>query len=230
MKKIILIGLGFLSAGFVFAQSAASSRNVGVDTTNATEIAQKEALQQQEEEMAAEASYELTTHRSQIAVPEEIWMLLDHGRTSEAEVKFRDFQNTLKKEDKLQILLMQEEFYTRAMSNPTSKTKYEAQRKEVMNQLRQTYKDDVRVMRYELDDARYDYRRIIKIATKMIEKDSTFLPAYQERGDAYFQLGEMKNFCEDFNKLPTRIAGRVSAYTQCKEILRAAEEESSEQE
>lgn len=232
MKKIILIGLGFLSAGFVFAQSAASSRDVGVDTTGATEAALQEAQQQEAQEMEEARLYEETSHRSIIVVPDEIWSLLERGKIKEAEAKFGAFRNSLKKEDPMQILLMNEEFYSRALSSiammnampgreridASVGVRMESQRREVLDLLRKSYGDDVRVMRYELEDVKQDdYESIIKIATKIIEKDPEFLPAYQSRGDAYLQKGMTKEFCEDFAKLPARVASITPSYkTLCR--------------
>lgn len=232
MKKLIFISLGILFVGFVSAQSAASSREVGVDTTNATQIALEEARQQEAKEMEEARVYEESNHRSTIVVPDEIWMLLDQGKIKEAEAKFGSFRNSLKKEDPMQVLLLNEEFYSRALSNiemlnampggtkidASTEARMKAQRREVIDLLRQSYEDDVRVMRYELDDVeRDDYESIIKIATKIIEKDPEFLPAYQSRGEAYLQKGMTKEFCEDFGKLPARVASMTPSYgTLCK--------------
>lgn len=232
-SKLLFVGAFslFLSTGF--AQSAASSREVGVDTSlSASSTANQTRIQAEKEAAKAEADrIFLLSHRSTIPIPQNIITLFQKKKEAEAFKQFEAYKASLKDEDPMQVLLLETEIYNIAIGENPEKEKVLGDKREaIIENLKKTYGDQAQVIRFQLDRVSFTaYDSIIDIATRIIKADSTFLPAYEKRGDAFYRMGKMKEACEDYSKLPQTYRNMLPESWKCREALQKQEEQETKE-
>lgn len=219
MKKILVIlllsGLAY-TLSFSFGQTAKSSKNIQTEESDdASSVSQNQVIDPQNDP-ALTAFF----HRGTIVPPQEAIELMYQSRIDEAIKKIEEYKASLSKnKDDLQILLMEAEFYSRFNPYPEIAKREKA----IMNKLRSSYGNKAEVIRFDLDalrrnPAKYDTKKAIEVASKMIEADSDYLPGYYERGMEYLRAGMIKEYCEDFSKLPEAFTENNSVFAECENL------------
>lgn len=219
MKKILVIlllsGLAY-TLSFSFGQTAKSSKNIQTEESDEAPSESKSRIIDPQNDPELTAFF----HRGTIALPQEAIELMYRSRIDEAIKKIEEYKASLSKnKDDLQILLMEQEFYYMFRQYPEMAKREKA----IMNKLRSTYGNKAEVIRFDLDPirrdpAKYDAKKAIEAATKMIEADPDYLPGYYERGMEYLRAGMIKEYCEDFSKLPEAFTENNSVFAECENL------------
>ncbi len=191
-RKILFALLPFIgfSLSGAFAQSAASSsRDLGLDTT--TYVAPPPA----EEETPQEPDYDF--------LPESIAQLVWDGKDEEAIAAFKEYKKSIRKQGAFTSLYLEYQLYDMLAYSVPGNSLYGQARANLFKKLGSKYDDRPQVIAFAITDTTTP-EQIIEIATRMIEADSTYRPAYELRGRALYQLGKIKEACPDLEKAPNR--------------------------
>lgn len=186
MKKLILIG--FLAMAGVWTMQAQTADTEAVQETQDT--IQLISLQRE--------------HRGgdEMGLPKKINDLFDAGKVKEALAEYAKYRETIKGGDFV-VTNLDMVFYERASNTEPGNAEYKAKYESAQKKLQTAYAKnaDVILMElYALPNATDE--DVVRVNTKVIEADSTYMNAYLDRGFALMNLGRMKEACHDFKKHP----------------------------
>lgn len=212
MKKLIFSAL-FLAATCIsalLAQTAASSAPVtsGVPDSSATPIPQTE----QKLFVNMPETVDLTGGRI-LSLPDTITQLLDAKKTKEAFALFAQYKSSLA--DKSEATLLDLEINMNGYASGLD-ANYAKIRTELVQKLREKFPNDPVTIRYELMEGNPTPQDIIRVTTKMINADTTYLEAYRMRASALYELKQMDAYCKDIDKLPEAVKTSEIGYFDCR--------------
>lgn len=214
---ICITGL-FCGAGLfcgVRAQSAAaSSKNVYAPVPDS--ILKEQARLRAEEQAREEAKMKLYK-RFSLTMPDTVLNLLYGGEFDRAYTVLMDFLQAQPADtDPYYLVLLEEEYYAkRRFVDSANFDFYTQKRQEFVDRLLNEFPQHVESQVLLLDENSTS-EDVLRTFTRMIEADSTYLPAYERRGLYWLDRKQMDKFCEDFRRLPTSIANQNPAFWECK--------------
>lgn len=220
MKRCILLLMcvicGFVcGVGVVRAQSAAAcSKNVYAPVPDS--ILQEQA-RQRAEERAREAEKMRLYQPKNSTIPDTVLHTLYAGEFDRAYTLLLEFLQAQPADtDPYYLLSMEEEYYAkRRFVDSTNFDFYTQKRKELVDRIVNEFPHRAEAYVLLLDNNSTEEEQL-RIFTRMIEVDSTYLPAYELRGLYWFEHNQLDKFCEDFRRLPSQIANLHPEFWQCK--------------
>lgn len=214
---ICITGL-FCGAGLfcgVRAQSAAaSSKNVYAPVPDS--ILKEQARLRAEEQAREEAKMKLYK-RFSLTMPDTVLNLLYGGEFDRAYTVLMEFLQAQPADiDPYHLVLLEEEYYARRRFVDSANFDfYTKKRTEFVDRLLKEFPQHVESYILLLDENTSSEDEL-RVFNRMIEVDSTYLPAYEQRGLYWFQHNQLDKFCEDFRRLPTQIANLHPEFWECK--------------
>lgn len=220
MKKCILLTIcvvcGFMwGIDEVRAQSAAaSSKNVYAPVPDS--ILKEQARQRAEEQAREEAKMKLY-NRFSLSMPDTVLNTLYGGEFDRAFTLLQEFFQAQPADiDPYHLVLLEEEYYARRRFVDSANFDFYTQkRQEFVDRMLNEFPHHVETYTLVLDQNSTDEDEL-RVYSRMIEVDSTYLPAYEMRGRYWLDHGQMDKFCEDFRHLPSQIANLQPEFWECK--------------
>lgn len=222
MKKCILLIIcvmcGFLwSIDGARAQStAACSKNVYAPVPDS--ILKEQARQLAEKEAREEEKMKLY-NRFTLTMPDTVLHLLYGGEFEQAFMVLQEFLQTKAQDpdtDPYFLVFLEEEYYARRRFVDSANFDFYTQkRQEFVDRMLNEFPHHVETFILELDENSTDEDRL-RTFSRMIEVDSTYLPAYEWRGEYWLEHNQMDKFCEDFRHLPAQISCFRPEFMRCK--------------
>ena len=126
-------------------------------------------------------------------MPEEVSALFDQGKVKEALTEYLNYKKGLKDVDPFYMLLVEQDVYSRAHFTEPSNATYTQQWETLTKQLKESYGNKAEVIALDMPN-NATFEQLLDIANKMIEVDSTYLPAYEIRGNVFLSTGKIKEF------------------------------------
>lgn len=207
--KFLMAGtLVFAGFGYASAQSAASSNKNVIETSTSDTI------------QAPTADTVQADFRSErgIPTPPHIETLLQDGQITEALSEFEKFKIAQQKAkaSPYHLLYCEMTIYYQAQSgDPKNGEKYAQKAESLRQELIKSYPNVSDTYILQIDEDTPD-DKIVELTTKAIELDPDNTSAYDYRGRALFKLGQIKEACADFEKLPWK--GNMPEMWQCKDL------------
>ena len=209
IAKLFIIGLQiFVCVGFVSAQSAASnSRDIApsaqvVPSTTAPTTPPAQVIMD-------------TLPDRGIPTPPHIEKLLQESKVEQALSEFEKFKSGLKKASPFQLLFLEMTIYEQAQSFDPSNTKYAAKIKALKQEIIENFPNEPDSYLLQIEN-NTPPELVIELATKAIQVDSKFTEAYSQRGRALYKLGQTKEACADFEKVPWK--DMLPEYRSCQDL------------
>lgn len=220
MKKYILL-IACVICGSVWgidgvrAQSAAAcSKNVYAPAPDS--ILKEQARQRAEEQAREEAKMKLY-RRTTISMPDTVLNTLYRGEFDKAYTVLMEFLQAQPADtDPFYLVSLEEEYYSkRRFVDSANFDFYTQKRQEFVDRLLNEFPQHVEAYTLVLGEKSTPEDEL-RVYSRMIEVDSTYLPAYEHRGRFWLDHKQMDKFCDDFRRLPTQIANLYPAFWQCK--------------
>lgn len=220
MKKCILLTMCVI-CWFVWgidrvrAQStAACSKNVYAPVPDS--ILKEQARQRAEEQAREEAKMKLY-NRFSLSMPDTVLNLLYGGEFDRAYTVLMEFLQAQPADtDPYYLMSLEEEYYSkRRFVDSANFDFYTQKRQEFVDRLLNEFPHRAEAYVLLLDENSTPEDEL-RTFTRMIEMDSTYLPAYEQRGLYWLERKQTDKFCEDFRHLPIQVANRQPAFWQCK--------------
>lgn len=221
MKKYILL-IACVIYGFVWGidgvraqATAASSKNVYAPVPDS--ILKEQARLRAEERAREEAKMKLY-NRFTLTMPDTVLNLLYTWR--EFDKAYTVLQEFLRAQpadiDPYHLVLLEEEYYARRRFVDSANFDFYTQkRQEFVDRLLNEFPQHVEAYTLVLDQNSTDEDEL-RVYSRMIEVDSSYLPAYEQRGLFWLNHKQMDKFCEDFRRLPSQIASFQPEFWECK--------------
>lgn len=214
MKNTIFLSLLFSVCGLcgLQAQTAAPANPVEADTTT----------------MEQDTTIFMARENRGVRIPEAISELSHNHRFKEAQAEYAKYRATLK--DDYEITFSDRLFYADMKTDDPSNASYKASYDEAVKKLKSTYPKKIDVIFMELEelgDKATDKDRI-RVYTKVLAADSTYMDIYLDRGMILLGMNETKKACLDFSKLPQ--FKELPWYEECAGLLGLPKEEPAETE
>lgn len=208
IKILLSCALIFAGVGYATAQSAAkSSRDVAEVASDTTNSPITDTIQ--------------TEFRSErgITTPIHIEKLIQEGKITEALKEFEKFKESQKKSNPYHLLYCEMTVYQQAQSMDPSNPRYEQKAEEIRQTLIANYPNEPDTYLLQIDENTPN-DKIIELTSKTIELDPLNIDAYDQRGHAFYNLGQIKEACADFQKLPWK--GNMPEYWKCEQLKKAS--------
>ena len=199
----------------VRAQSAAAcSKNVYAPVPDSV---LKEQARQIAEKRACEEEKMKLYNRFTLFLPDTVLNTLYGGEFDRAFTLLQAFLQAQPADtDPYYLVSLEQEYYAkRRFVDSANFDFYTQKRQEFVDRLLEEFPQHVESYILLLDEKSTPEDEL-RTFTRMIEVDSTYLPAYEQRGLYWFNHKQMDKFCNDFRRLPSQIANRQPAFWECK--------------
>lgn len=215
---ICAIGLS-CGAGNARAQSAAAcSKNIYAPVPDS--ILKEQARKRAEEQAREEAKMKLYRRHTPISMPDTVMKLLYYeAKFDQAFAVLQEFVQEKAQDpdvDPYYLVALEQEYYAkRRFLDSANFDFYTQKRQEFVDRLLNEFPQHVEAYTLVLDQNSTDEDEL-RVYSRMIEVDSSYLPAYEQRGLFWLNHKQMDKFCEDFRRLPSQIASFQPEFWECK--------------
>lgn len=218
MKKLIFLSLLFSVCGLcgLQAQTATPANPVEADSAVVEQADTTGLFMEREDKLIRNL------------IPDKVMELSQQHRFKDALAEYTKFREGLK--DEYKILFADKMFYeVMKMEEPTNAS-YKASYDEAVKKLRAAYPKKVEVILIDLEELgnKATDKDRVRVYTKILAADSTYLDAYLDRGLTLMGMNETKKACRDFSKLPK--FKELPWYEECADLLGLPKEEPAETE
>ena len=209
IAKFFVIGILLLAGfGYASAQSAASNSREITPAVPATSSPQTVAP-------VAPAQIEDTLPDRGIPTPPIVEKLLQEGKFEQAINEFEKFKAGLKKANPFQIRFLEMTIYEQALDVNPNNSKYIAKRNALKQELIEKFPNEPDAYLLQIDNST-PADVIVELTTKALNADPQYTEAYSQRGRALYKLGQTKEACADFEKVPWR--EMLPEFQPCKDL------------
>ncbi len=206
LAQFLLGGVLLLCFGYAHAQSASRSTKEVVETVSDTTM----------QITAADTIQDDYRSERGIPTPPHIEKLLAEGKITQALNEFEKFKASQKKANPYHLLYCEMTIYQQAqMGDPANSATYAQKANALRQEIIAKYPNMSDTYLLQIDANTPD-DKIVELATKAIELDSENIAAYDYRGKALLNLGQTKEACADFEKLPWK--GGMPEYWNCNNL------------
>ncbi len=221
MKRCILFLMCALlffvgCVGGVRAQSAAAcSKNVYAPVPDS--VLKEQARQRAEERAREEEKMRLYRPKTPAPMPDTVLKTLYGGEFDRAYTLLQEFLQAQPADtDPYYLMSLEEEYYAkRRFVDSANFDFYTQKRREFVDKILEKFPHHAEAYILLLNENSTDEEQL-RVFSRMIEVDSTYLPVYELRGMYWLDRKEIDKFCEDFRRLPLQIANLEPAFWQCK--------------
>lgn len=205
---------------FCYSQSASSSNVLSYERE--IDMAFLQMMQRRSDSIQRAEDSIRKAYNRVISMPENVLFLMAEQRGEDAEKAYKKFRDTLpKQENPFYIDFLDKEFFGKMAAYGASSDRrsyYKRKSDAMLTKLKRKYPDNPLVIWYDIDyiaaDDSMQYN-ILRLCDRVVEADTTYLPSYMGRAMTLFQLGRIKEACQDLFRLPECIRREIPESIRC---------------